>query len=77
MFNICVSPQGNIEWLVEDVESTKLNDVLSQHDYAPSDITLICLDDGEFLMPGLVDTHTVRPAPYQSVHILTLIRLYL
>lgn len=55
---ICVSPQGNIEWLVEDVESTKLNDVLSQHDYAPSDITLICLDDGEFLMPGLVDTHT-------------------
>ncbi|KAG1891362.1 hypothetical protein F4604DRAFT_1567654 [Suillus subluteus] len=55
---ICVSPQGDIEWIVEDVESTKLNDVLAQHDCVPSDITLVRLHDGEFLMPGLVDTHT-------------------
>lgn len=54
---ICVSPQGDIEWVVEDVEDTKLNDVLKQHDCALSDITLVSLQDGEFLMPGLVDTH--------------------
>ncbi|KAG1754407.1 hypothetical protein EDB19DRAFT_1823727 [Suillus lakei] len=69
---ICVSSQGDIEWIVENVESTKLNDVLAQHDCAPSDITLVCLKEGEFLMPGLVDTHTVRPASYRSAHILTM-----
>lgn len=55
---ICVSPQGDIEWIVEDVERANLNDVLAQHDCAPSAITLVCLADREFLMPGLVDTHT-------------------
>lgn len=67
---ICVSPQGDIEWIVEDVENTKLNDVLAQHNCAHSDITLVCLNDGEFLMPGLVDTHTVRPVHCQGIHIL-------
>ncbi|KAG1756427.1 uncharacterized protein EDB91DRAFT_1241499 [Suillus paluster] len=54
---ICVSPQGDIEWVHEDVESSKLQDVLAEHNYAPSDFTLCQLDDGDFLMPGLIDTH--------------------
>ncbi|KAG2158465.1 uncharacterized protein EDB93DRAFT_1246310 [Suillus bovinus] len=57
MYTIYYGP-GNIEWVVEDVESAKLNDVLTQHNCTPSDTTLIRLDDGEFLMPGFVDTHT-------------------
>jgi cytosine/adenosine deaminase-related metal-dependent hydrolase len=30
------------------------------------------LQEGEFLMPGFVDTHTVRPASRQSIHVLTI-----
>jgi guanine deaminase len=55
---LAVGPSGQIDWIVEDVHESTLLDVLAQH--GSSDIPLVVLRHGEFLLPGFVDTHTVR-----------------
>ena len=54
---------GVIEWVEEDVAADELQDTLAKHgivagDYQ-ADFELVELKFGEFLLPGLVDTHTV------------------
>jgi guanine deaminase len=56
---LAVNAQGIIDWLEEDVDSSMIRDVLAKkglfdvHD-------VVELKNGEFLMPGFIDTHTVR-----------------
>ncbi len=51
---------GNIDWVEKDVPASSLQDVLAQHGVVDmSDVELVELKDGEFLMPGFIDTHTV------------------
>lgn len=52
---------GVIDWLEEDVPASSLQDVLAKHGILDlSEVELVGLKEGEFLMPGLIDTHTVR-----------------
>lgn len=62
---------GVIEWIEEDVPASELQQVLAKHGYSSledynNDMDLVGLKLGEFLMPGFVDTHTVRA--YPSLH---------
>lgn len=49
---------GEIEWIEQDVPANELQHVLTRHGIL-SEISLIELKTGEFLMPGFIDTHTV------------------
>jgi guanine deaminase len=55
---LAVSSKGEIAWIEEDVESSALQEVLAAKGWLEADVVELKL--GEFLMPGLVDTHTVR-----------------
>ncbi|OCH93398.1 guanine deaminase [Obba rivulosa] len=57
---ISVSPAGEIEWLEHDVPASQLQDVLARHGLL-SDIEIVELRKGEFLIPGFIDTHTHAP----------------
>lgn len=59
---LAVGPTGDIDWIVDDVHESVLLGVLAQHGSA--DIPLVVLRRGEFLLPGFVDTHTVRSARF-------------
>lgn len=48
---------GVIEWVEEDVPAHTLQDTLAKHGVVDTELTE--LKRGEFLMPGLIDTHTV------------------
>ncbi|KAI0763687.1 Metallo-dependent hydrolase [Irpex lacteus] len=53
---------GNIDWVEKDVPASSLQDVLAQHGVVDmSDVELVELKDGEFLMPGFIDTHSHAP----------------
>lgn len=56
---VCVSSDGDIAWRLDDVAPYDFQLALSTHGAA--DAELIELRRGEFLLPGFVDTHTVRP----------------
>ena len=51
---------GVIEWVEEDVPVHALQDTLAK--YGAIDAEVVELKRGEFLMPGLIDTHTVSDA---------------
>lgn len=51
---------GRIEWVEEDVPADALQDTLAKHGIVVEDVDLIELKHGEFLLPGFIDTHTVR-----------------
>lgn len=57
-----VSSAGIIEWIEPDVpDSSVLQDVLVKHGYTSvEDVKIVELRRGEFLLPGFIDTHTVR-----------------
>ncbi|CAL1705159.1 unnamed protein product [Somion occarium] len=53
---------GVIEWVEDDVPSYTLQETLAKHGLElNADVELIELKDGEFLMPGFIDTHTHAP----------------
>lgn len=61
---LCVSPNGIIEWLEEDVDPTTIQDVALQHGVelggGEAEVVVVVVEIGEGgLVPGLVDTHTV------------------
>jgi hypothetical protein len=56
---LAVSASGSIDWVVEDVESTQLQEILAQKGLINSDIDIIELKTGQFLLPGFIDTHIV------------------
>ncbi|KAG6820865.1 hypothetical protein H0H93_010692 [Arthromyces matolae] len=56
---LSVGPDGNIEWIEEDVAAHALQDNLAQKGLV--DVDIVVLQPGEFLMPGFIDTHTHAP----------------
>lgn len=56
---LAVGPTGNIEWIIEEVPPHQLQDELAQRGCLSEH--LVELKDGEFLIPGFIDTHTVLP----------------
>jgi guanine deaminase len=54
---LSVGTHGDIDWLVEDVPPSELQNVLASKGCDDADVTE--LRHGEFLLPGFVDTHTV------------------
>ena len=57
---ILVNEAGNIDWVVKDVDSSMIQDVLAERGLVDVSLTVVELKRGEFLLPGFVDTHTVR-----------------
>lgn len=57
---LAVAPRGDIAWLEEDVPAHALQEVLAAHGLPDAGAEVVPLRRGEFLMPGFVDTHTVR-----------------
>ncbi|KAI5899576.1 guanine deaminase [Schizophyllum commune H4-8] len=56
---LAVGDVGTIEWIVEDVEGSLVQETLAQKCCVDAEVTE--LRHGEFLMPGFVDTHTHAP----------------
>lgn len=54
---LSVGPDGNIEWIEENVEDHELQDTLAKKGIV--DVDIVVLQPGEFLLPGFIDTHTV------------------
>lgn len=50
---------GEIEWVEKDVPGSMVQEALARHGITSSDVDIVELRTGEFLMPGLIDTHTV------------------
>lgn len=48
---------GKIEWMIDNVYEQHLQETLASK--AISHVKIVFLKDGEFLMPGFIDTHTV------------------
>jgi guanine deaminase len=54
---VAVNPHGNIEWVLHDVADSMVQTTLLEQ--GCPDAEVVELKDGQFLMPGFVDTHTV------------------
>jgi guanine deaminase len=52
-----INPSGKIEWMVDNVYEHHLQKTLALKGL--SHFKIVYLKDGEFLMPGFIDTHTV------------------
>ncbi|KAF7305055.1 hypothetical protein MKEN_01220500 [Mycena kentingensis (nom. inval.)] len=53
---LAVGPSGKIDWIEEDVESSMVQQIIGSHNY--TDANVVHLREGEFVMPGFIDTHT-------------------
>ena len=58
---LAVAASGKIDWIEENVHPSSVQDVLARH--GSLDTPLISLKYGEFILPGFIDTHTVRVTP--------------
>lgn len=57
---IAVNVQGNIDWIVHDIIDSLIQETLLKQGYGGiDDVEFVVLSKGQFIMPGLVDTHTV------------------
>lgn len=64
---IAVNVQGNIDWIVYNVIDSSIQETLLQQGYGGiDDVEFVVLTKGQFIMPGLVDTHTVGGASISS-----------
>lgn len=54
---------GTITWIEKDVESSLVQEMAGRHGLNLDDMGLefVQLDEGDFVCPGLIDTHTVSP----------------
>jgi guanine deaminase len=55
---LAVNKHGVIDWIIEDIEFAKVKRVLEEKDL--HHVKLNVTRKGEWLMPGFIDTHTVR-----------------
>jgi len=55
---LAVGHTGEIDWIVEDVVDSMVQETMAQKGCLDADV--IALKHGEFIMPGFIDTHTVR-----------------
>ncbi|KII88295.1 hypothetical protein PLICRDRAFT_54137 [Plicaturopsis crispa FD-325 SS-3] len=56
---LAVSSAGNIDWIVEDVLESMVEEALAQKGCAGAQVTRLGSD--KFIMPGFIDTHTHAP----------------
>lgn len=69
---IAVDPNGNIAWIEEDVYHSDIQKAIGRNiaqlraSSSNADILLTELEDGEFILPGFIDTHTVSQTPCSS-----------
>ncbi|KAF8969631.1 hypothetical protein BDZ97DRAFT_1902411 [Flammula alnicola] len=56
---LAVDASGNVEWIVDNVEAHELQETLAAKGYIDAEV--VALKDGEFIMPGFIDTHTHAP----------------
>jgi len=56
---ICVGETGIIEWIEKDIAIEDVERVLADHGLRTGDVEVVKIDDGG-IVPGLIDTHTVR-----------------
>jgi guanine deaminase len=61
---ICVGETGIIEWIEKDIADDGVERVLADHGLRIGDVEVIKIDEGG-IVPGLIDTHTVRRASKQ------------
>ena len=54
---LSIDLSGKIEWMIDNVDKHQLQKTLASK--ALSDTNIVHLKDGEFLIPGFIDTHTV------------------
>ena len=54
---LSIDPSGKIEWMIDNVDKDQLQSTLASK--ALGDVNITHLKDGEFLIPGFIDTHTV------------------
>jgi hypothetical protein len=54
---LSIDSSGKIEWMIDNVYDHQLQETLASKSL--SGASAIRLKDGEFLMPGFIDTHTV------------------
>ena len=68
---ICVSSEGIIDWVEKD-STGALEDVLRHHNLIANDVRVHLVDatKGEFLCPGLIDTHTVSRVAFLNESVL-------
>ena len=61
---VCVSrTSGDIEWVEHDVPPSRFEDTLAKHGLVDlQGHEIVELKHGEFIMPGFIDTHLVRPS---------------
>ena len=55
---LSIDSSGKIEWMIDNVDKRQLQKTLASK--GPSDVNVVFLKDGEFIMPGFIDTHTVN-----------------
>lgn len=56
---ICVDKAGIIEWIKKDVGGDGVEGVLADHGLRIDEVEMVDIPEGG-LVPGLIDTHTVR-----------------
>ncbi|KAF8808969.1 Metallo-dependent hydrolase [Phlegmacium glaucopus] len=56
---LSIDPSGRIEWMIGNIERHELQETLTSKGCV--DIDIVILGDGQFLMPGFIDTHTHAP----------------
>ena len=54
---LSVDPSGKIEWMMDNVAKRQIQETLASKKLI--DVDIVYLKDGEFLIPGFIDTHTV------------------
>ena len=54
---LSIDSSGKIEWMIDNVDKHQLQKNLASK--ALSDVNIVHLKEGEFLMPGFIDTHSV------------------
>jgi guanine deaminase len=61
---ICLGETGIIEWIEKDVAEEGVERVLADRGLRIEDVEVVKIDEGG-IVPGLIDTHTVRLASKQ------------
>jgi guanine deaminase len=62
---LAVGPSGQVDWLVQDVDASLIQDTMAAHGCVDSEV--FSLLEGQFIMPGFIDTHTVNILPLSVV----------
>ncbi|PFH51742.1 hypothetical protein AMATHDRAFT_40007 [Amanita thiersii Skay4041] len=56
---LIVGDDGNVQWIKNDIKEHEVQDVLTENGF--KDVEVVVMPNGEFLIPGFVDTHTHAP----------------